>query len=140
VCAWLGALLTLLLSEIPFVRGARAHASLGSGQLVAALVRAFHPMALTCAAIVVLTGLAAAWLRLPAFSDLWTSPYGRVLLIKLCLVALVIVMGALNWRRVLPTLGDEAAARRITRTAGTELTLAALVLAVTAVLVSTSPP
>jgi putative copper export protein len=55
-------------------------------------------------------------------------------------VALVIVMGALNWRRVLPTLGDEAAARRITRTAGTELTLAALVLAVTAVLVSTSPP
>jgi copper transport protein len=140
VCAWLGALLTLLLSAIPFVRGARARSSLGSGPLVAALVRSFHPIALTCAAIVVATGIIAAWLRLPALSDLWTSTYGRVLLLKLCFVALVIVMGAVNWRRILPALGDEATARRLTRTASAELTMAALVLAVTAVLVSISPP
>ena len=140
VCAWLGALLTLLLSAIPFVRGTRERASLGSGQLVADLVRAFHPMALTCAAVVVLTGVVAAWLRLPTLADLWASTYGRVLLVKLCFVALVIVMGALNWRRIMPSLGDDATARRLTRTAGAELTIAALVLAVTAVLVSTSPP
>lgn len=140
VCAWLGALLTLLFSAIPFVRGARARRSLGSGELVAALVRSFHPIALTCAGVVVVTGVIAAWLRLPTLSALWTSTYGRVLLVKLCLVALVVTMGALNWRRVLPSLGDDAAARRLTRTAGTELTIAALVLAVTAVLVSTSPP
>jgi hypothetical protein len=41
---------------------------------------------------------------------------------------------------MLPALGDDRAAQRITRTAGAELTVAALVLAVTAVLVSTSPP
>lgn len=140
VCAWLGALLTLLLSAVPFVRGTRERSSLGSGQLVAALVRSFHPVALACAATVVVTGVIAACLRLPAFADLWRSTYGRVLLVKLGFVALVIAMGALNWRRILPALGDEAAARRLTRTAGTELTLAALVLAVTAVLVSTSPP
>jgi putative copper export protein len=61
-------------------------------------------------------------------------------LIKLAFVAIVVVMGAINWRRLLPSLGDDQSARRITRTAGTELTFAVLVLAVTAVLVSTPPP
>jgi copper transport protein len=140
VCAWLGALLTLLLSAIPFVRGLRAQSSLGSGQLVAALVRSFHPVALTCAAVVIVTGVIAAWLRLPTLSALWTSAYGRVLIVKLCLVALVVLFGAMNWRRILPALGDDATARRLTRTASAELAIAALVLAATAVLVSISPP
>jgi putative copper export protein len=140
VCAWLGALLTLLLSAIPFVRGLRAQSSLGSGQLVAALVRSFHPMALTCAGIVIVSGVVAAWLRLPTLSDLWTSSYGRVLIVKLCLVALVVLFGAMNWRRILPALGDDATAQRLTRTASAELAIAALVLAATAALVSISPP
>lgn len=140
VCAWIGGLLTLLFTAMPFVRGTRTLQSLGTGPLVASLVRAFHPVALTCAAIVVASGLVSAWLRLPTVASLWSSTYGRVLLVKLCLVAVVVVLGAVNWRRMLPRLGDEAAARRITRTAGTELTIAMLVLAVTAVLVSTSPP
>jgi copper transport protein len=139
-CAWLGTLLTLLFSAIPLVRGTRSMAGMGSGALVASLVRAFHPIALTCAAVVVASGFVAAWLRLPTVASLWESSYGRVLLIKLAFVALVVVLGAINWRRLLPTLGDERSARRITRTASAELTIAALVLAVTAVLVSTSPP
>lgn len=139
-CAWLGTLLTLLFTALPLVRGTRSMAGIGSGTLVASLVRAFHPIALTCAAVVVASGLIAAWLRLPTVASLWESSYGRILLIKLAFVALVAVLGAINWRRVLPTLGDEGAARRITRTASAELTIAALVLAVTAVLVSTSPP
>ena len=114
--------------------------AIGSGPLVASLVRAFHPVALTCGAVVVATGLCATWLRLPAVSSLWDSAYGRVLLLKLALVAIVVMLGALNWRRILPSLGDERSAARITRTAGAELTIAALVLAVTAVLVSTPPP
>jgi putative copper export protein len=79
-------------------------------------------------------------LRLPTVASLWESTYGRLLLLKLAFVAIVVVLGALNWRRMMPRLGDEDSARRITRTAGAELTIAALVLAVTAVLVSTSPP
>jgi copper transport protein len=88
---------------------------------------------------VVASGLLAAWLRLPTVASLWESSYGRILLLKLAFVALVVVLGALNWRR-LSRLGDDGAAQRITRTASVELTIAALVLAVTAVLVSTSPP
>ena len=139
-CAWLGALLTLLFAALPVVRGARSMARVGSGALVASLVRAFHPVALTCAAVVVGSGLLAAWLRLPTVASLWESDYGRILLLKLAFVAVVVVLGAINWRGLLPTLGDDASARRITRTASAELTIAALVLAVTAVLVSTSPP
>lgn len=138
--AWIGGLMALLFAALPMVRGSRAPSTIGSGPLVASLVRAFHPIALACAAIVILTGLCAAWLRLPSVDALWTSSYGRVLLIKLAFVAVVVVMGAINWRRMLPSLGDDQSARRITRTAGTELTFAVLVLAVTAVLVSTSPP
>ena len=138
--AWLGALLSLLFAALPLVRGVRAMNAIGSGPLVATLVRSFHPVALTCAAVVVVTGLIAAWLRLPTVASLWESTYGRVLLIKLVFVGCVVTLGALNWRRMLPALGDEASARRITRTASAELALAALVLAVTAVLVSTPTP
>ena len=139
-CAWVGGLMTLLFAALPMVRGARVRTATSSGPLVAGLVRAFHPVALTCAAIVLVTGLCAAWLRLPTIDALWSTSYGRVLLLKLAFVAVVVVMGAINWRRMLPSLGDEQSARRITRTAGTELTFAVLVLAVTAVLVSTPPP
>ncbi|HKW47458.1 MAG TPA: CopD family protein [Gemmatimonadaceae bacterium] len=139
-CAWIGGLMALLFAALPIARGSRARSAIASGPLVAGLVRAFHPVALTCAAIVIVTGLCAAWLRLPAIDALWTTSYGRVLLIKLAFVAIVVLMGAINWRRMLPSLGDDGSARRITRTAGTELTFAVIVLAVTAVLVSTSPP
>ena len=139
-CAWLGTLLTLLFTALPLVRGTRSMAGMSSGALVASLVRAFHPIALTCAAVVVASGFVAAWLRLPTVASLWESSYGRILLVKLAFVALVVVLGTLNWRRLLPTLGDDRSARRITRTASAELTIAALVLAATAVLVSTSPP
>jgi len=140
VCAWVGSLMALLFTALPFVRGRRTMSAIGSGPLVAGLVRAFHPVALTCAATVIATGIVASWLRLPTVASLWESAYGRVLLLKLVLVSIVVLLGALNWRRMLPALGDDHAAHRITRTAGAELTIAALVLAVTAVLVSTTPP
>ena len=75
--AWLGGLLALLFAALPLVRGARSANAISSGPLVASLVRAFHPVALTCGAIVIATGLCATWLRLPTISSLWTSTYGR---------------------------------------------------------------
>ncbi|HKW11577.1 MAG TPA: CopD family protein, partial [Gemmatimonadaceae bacterium] len=135
VCAWVGSLLALLFTALPFVRGRRTMSAIQSGPLVAGLVRAFHPVALTCATTVIATGVVASWLRLPTVASLWESTYGRVLLLKLAFVSIVVVLGALNWRRMLPALGDDRGAQRITRTAGAELTIAALVLAVTAVLV-----
>ena len=100
-------------------------------------MRAFSPVALACAGVVAVTGVAAAWWHLGALSALWTSAYGRTLLLKLGLLTLVAAIGAYNWRRVRPTLGHEPGARRLQRSSAAELAVGALVVTVTAVLVAT---
>ena len=107
---------------------------------MAALVHGFSPIALGFAALVVATGVGSAWIQLGVLPNLWTSGYGRTLLLKLVLVAGVFGMGAYNNLKVRPRLGDEAGGTRI-RTSGTvEFLLALAVLVVTAVLVATPPP
>ena len=71
---------------------------------------------------------------------LWTTPYGVTLIVKLCAVALVLALGAWNWRRQRPRMGSEAAAWSLRRSARMELAAAALVLAITAILVSLPSP
>lgn len=131
---WLGTLLPLLLVGVPAAlrlpAGDRA-------RVAAATVDAFSPLALACAALVAVTGGVSAWLHLGTLAALWTSPYGRTLLVKLALLSLVALAGAYNWRRVRPALADEAGVRTLRRSATLELLIAAAVLAVTAVLVAT---
>ncbi len=59
---------------------------------------------------------------------------------KLCVVAIVVTLGAWNWRRMAPQLGNEESAMAITRSATAELSFAAVVLAITALLVSLPSP
>ena len=106
----------------------------------AVLVTAFSPFALSCATLVAASGLALAWLHVGAVDALVASGYGRTLLVKLALVAVVAALGAWHWRRVRPALGEESSARRVRRTSAVELLVAALALVVTAVLVATPPP
>jgi putative copper export protein len=110
------------------------------GPAAASMVHAFHPLALWCVPLVLVSGLVAAWLRLGSFGALTSSRYGTLLIVKVLLFACVALTGAYNWRRVLPTLGGESGARQIRRTATLELALGAVVLAVTAALVVTTPP
>jgi copper transport protein len=110
------------------------------GALVAEMVNAFSPLALAMGGVVVLFGVLTAWRHLKTLPALWTTPYGYALIVKLCVVAAVFALGAWNWRRQRPALGTEDAALRIRRSATAELTAAALVLAVTAVLVSLPAP
>lgn len=108
--------------------------------VVADIVHAFSPAALMFAGVTVLAGVFMSWTHLPDFQSLWTSEYGQLLLLKLGLVASTAAVGAYNWRRVRPALGVQAGARRLRRSAAAELGIAALVLAVTAVLVATPMP
>jgi putative copper export protein/methionine-rich copper-binding protein CopC len=135
--AWLGTLLLVALAGVPAALR-RVPGERGPG--VASILHAFHPLALWCVPLVLLSGLVSAWLRLGSFGAVTTSRYGTYLLIKVLLFACVALTGAYNWRRVLPTLGDESGARQIRRTASLELALGAVVLAVTAALVVTKPP
>jgi putative copper export protein len=90
--------------------------------------------------LVAVTGVVAAWAHLGALPTLWQSEYGRVLLLKLGVLTVVAAIGAYNWRIVRPSMGDERGAMRMRRSAVLELSVGALLLAVTAVLVVTPPP
>jgi putative copper export protein len=63
-----------------------------------------------------------------------------MLVVKLILVAMVMALGAWNWKRVRPSLGGEGSELIIRRSATLELTFAALVLLATSVLVTLPSP
>lgn len=136
---WLG---TLLVLSVIGIRGVikKGTPGLSRAELVCDLVNSFSPLALTAASIVALTGLTTAWLHLKRVSALWTTGYGITLIVKLIFVVCVAVMGAWNWKRVRPSLGETGSELTIRRSATTELTFGALVLLATSVLVTLPSP
>jgi len=136
---WLG---TLMVLTVVGIRGVIRSATAGQqrSELVCDLVNSFSPLALTASTIVGITGLTTAWLHLKRLSSLWATSYGMTLVVKLILVAIVVALGAWNWRRVRPSLGDEGSELTIRRSATMELAFAALVLIVTSVLVTLPSP
>ncbi len=134
--SWLGTLLALLVAGVPITR------TLAAGNRTAALatlVNTYSPVALSAAALVAITGVFAAWLHIGSIDALWAGGYARVLLIKLGVLALVVGTGAYNWRVVRPALSRGSTDVPLARSAGFELAIGAIVIAVTAVLVATPP-
>lgn len=136
---WIGTLFILVVAGLSAVLSDVRTKDL-RGRIVADMVNGFSPLALTCGMVLVLSGLTTAWTHLNPLSSLWTTPYGYALIVKLALVSVVFGLGAWNWRRMRPTLGSEDAAHAVRRSATAELTVAALVLAATAILVSLPSP
>ena len=134
---WLGSLFFVVAAGIVATRRVPAEQR---GPSVGIMVNSFSPTALVFAGLAGLTGLFAAWVHLQELDALWRSDYGRMLLIKLAVLSVVVGTGAYNWLRVRPRLGDALGTRRIRRSATVEILVAALVLAVTAVLVATATP
>jgi putative copper export protein len=104
------------------------------------MVYAFSPLALASAGVLATFGAITAWRNLGVLSSLWSTPYGFALIAKLCVVAVVVALGAWNWRRQRPRLGSEDAAHALRRSARVELATATVVLAITAILVSLPEP
>ncbi len=132
--SWVGTLAVVLLLE----RGRRRSGTSAAGVL-AELIPRFSPLAMASVAVLVLSGTVGMWAHLDGPSALIETSYGRWLLLKLTLVAGVLVLGAINFRRLLPRLGEEAGADATRRSATREVALAFVVLAVTAILVRTPP-
>jgi copper transport protein len=85
-------------------------------------------------------GIYLSVLRLPALSDLWTTGYGHVLIVKLSLVALVLLWGAVHHFVVEPRVRVPAVQRRVRPSLAGELTVGLAVLLVAAFLVNSKPP
>jgi copper transport protein len=132
---WLGTLFCGLSIGVPIALGSEQR-----WQSVATLVDAFSPVALTCAGLTALTGLASAWLRLGSIDALTSTTYGRVLIVKLALLAALAATGAYNWRRVKPSLGTAEATGRLRTLGTTELMIGFLIVVVTALLVALPTP
>ena len=134
--AWLGSLLVLAVAAFPPVLRQGAGAREAD---MARLVRTFSPLALVGAGVTAASGLVLSWTLVGSTGALFASEYGRWLLLKLALVAVVGGIGFRNWRVLTPRLG-EAAAEPMARSAGTELAFGALILVVTAILVAREAP
>jgi len=131
---WLGSLLILLAAGIPAaMRLETDH----RGRAVADLVNAFSPTALAFAGLTASAGVFAAWLHLGTIPALWQTDYGKTLLVKIALLAIVMATGAYNFLYVKPRLGKLEGVKSIRRSATIEVAVAAVVLLVTAVLVAT---
>jgi copper transport protein len=136
---WIGTLFLMLVTALPLAMRV-AHTPERRAALTMRLVGAFSPLALASAAMLTVFGVLTAARHLKHPSALWTTPYGIALIVKLCAVSAVLALGAWNWRRLKPRLGEPEALPLLRRSALTEVAAAGVVLAVTAVLVSLPSP
>jgi putative copper export protein/methionine-rich copper-binding protein CopC len=134
---WLGTLLLLMVAGIASLRAAEPASR---GEIAAGMVNAFSPAALVFATIAGLTGFVAGWIHIGSIGSLFSSAYGKTLLLKLGTLSVVVLTGAYNWLRVRPALGGDESTNRLKRSATVELAAGVLVLAITAVLVATPTP
>jgi putative copper export protein len=132
--SWVGALCLILV-----VGRTRMHGTSGSHVFVAQL-RSFSPMALVSVPALIVMGVFLSWTHLRAPSDLWDSSYGRILSAKVLLAGGAFLFGLLNWRRGLPASDTVAGQQALRRRGAWEVSMAAGVLLLTAVLVQSARP
>jgi putative copper export protein/methionine-rich copper-binding protein CopC len=131
--SWLGSLTLVMLAGIP---AALRLTESERGPMVAELINAFSPVALASAGLATATGVFAAWLHVGTIPNLWGTRYGITLLVKLTVLGVVALTGFYNWRVVKPRLGTDAATQHLVRSARVEVTVAVVVLLITAILVA----
>lgn len=133
--SWVGGLLCLLLAGLPALRE-HGSADAVSGPGLAGMVGAFSRVAQVAVALLLATGAVKVWIHAESLSDLWTTAWGRSLLVKDLVVAGVLALGFYNWRFVRPVLEHSSGFGRIRNPAMVELLLGVAAVAVTAYLVS----
>jgi putative copper export protein len=123
-----GGLTALALCVWPTARALRSTAFLGFARLAVALV-----------GVMVLAGAYLALVRLPAVSDLWTTHYGRVLLVKSAVVGLALAWGGVHHFFVRPRL-EAGGDPKVRPSLVGEMVVAFVVLLVAAVLTNSVAP
>ena len=134
---WFGGLVGLLVLSRSLDRSRRTPG-------LAVCVPRFSNTAFLSVLVLIGSGTGAALIRLPTFGSLWQTSYGKAVVVKVVLLAVALLLGAVNLLRTRPALRvpdrAEGAARRLRRLVGGEAALVAAILAVAAVLSSLPPP
>ena len=110
--------------------------------LASRAVPRFSILAVISVVTLIVAGTLRGYQEVRAFHGLWDTTYGQLLLAKIALVLPLLALGAYNNRFAVPRLKKVASVveqRRFLRAAGTELAIMAVIVGVTAVLV-TEPP
>jgi copper transport protein len=129
---WLGGVAMLALVVWPAAPALRRLAFLRFSRLASVLI-----------ALILSAGVYLSVARLPAVADLWTTSYGRVLLVKLGLVSLALLWGAFHHFVVRPALdgpGSDGVVARLPRSLAGESAVGMAILLVAAILVDSAPP
>ncbi len=128
---WIGGLVTLTIAVWPLGREIRREAFLRFSRLAVLLV-----------ALVLAAGTYLAIVRLPHLHDLWSTGYGRVLIIKISLVATAVGWGGIHHFFVRPKLAgaSDKLLGGIGRSLIGESAVAVAILLLAAVLVDSKPP
>ena len=143
---WLGGLLGLAVLALP---AARALEPGDRVRLAAGVVVRFSALALAAVTILVVTGVYRTLAELGSVGDILDTGYGRALLVKLCLFAVLLVGGAFNRLVAHPRLeraalglddGDRGAASALRVSVAAELVLATALMVSVAVLIGLPPP
>ena len=114
----------------------------GAPELRRAAFANFSQLATVLIALVLAAGTYLGIVRLPHLHDLWTTGYGRVLMVKLALVSVALLWGAFHKFVIGPALerADTGFLSRIGRSLIGESVVGMAVLLVAAVLVDSKPP
>jgi copper transport protein len=126
---WIGGLVQLVAVVWPLLPEARRVTFL-----------AFSRLATVCVGVLLVAGVYLAILRLPQLSDLWTTGYGHILLVKISLVALALAWGGLHKLRAVPVVARDGALPRLRASIAGESMVGMIVLLVAAILVNAKPP
>jgi putative copper export protein len=125
---WAGGLVCLVFVGIP-----AAHSEDPDSPALSVLVASFSRVALPAVGILALSGIGNA-LSHVAFGQFLTTPYGRLVSVKLFVVLGAFSLGFYNWRMVRPALEGRSSTGLLSVPATLELVAALSVLAVTAAL------
>ncbi|HEX4257508.1 MAG TPA: copper resistance protein CopC [Streptosporangiaceae bacterium] len=140
MAVWLGGLVLLGLVVLPALKAGRS-------TLAEARLPRWSVTAYCCVVVLAITGEYMASRQISPLAALWSTRYGVLLLIKTALVAVMLITAYLAQRLLAPPPAEPetpapetpAVIRAVRRSVRIETAIAALVVAVTAVLVSEPP-
>jgi putative copper resistance protein D len=138
--AWTGGLVPLVL----LLAQARRHQGVASASLARDAALRFSTLGIVSVATLLGTGIVNAWILVGSFHALVVTGYGRLLMLKIVVFAVMLAFAAVNrfWltpRLALSSANELAALRQLTRNSTIEIALGLVIFAIVGILGTLHP-